>query len=113
MLVRRPWFVFLFGSLVALSVVFAVSADAQISPISVAQPRINLNFDETSMVPLRGNVHPLAQTKFDSGPAPVSMPASRLHLVLMRSTQQEADLHISSVCSRRKLAELSQVPEHR
>ncbi len=73
-------------------VIFTLSAAGQVLQDSAAQPRIRLAVDEASVVPLRGNVHPLAQARFDLGPAPVSMPAGRLLLVLTRSTQQEADL---------------------
>jgi hypothetical protein len=59
---------------------------------SSPRPRITRTIDESSLVTLHGNTHPLAQWKFDQGPAPVSMPANRLLLVLARSTEQEADL---------------------
>jgi len=62
-------------------------------PSSSLQPRITSVIDESSLATLHGNTHPLAQPKFDQGPAPASMPASRLILVLARSTQQEAALH--------------------
>jgi hypothetical protein len=48
--------------------------------------------DESRLVTLSGNIHPLAQPAFDQGPAPAGMSASRLLLVLQRSAQQEADL---------------------
>jgi trimeric autotransporter adhesin len=48
--------------------------------------------DESSLVTLYGNTHPLAQAKFDRGPAPLSMQANRLLMVLARSKQQEAEL---------------------
>ena len=92
MLDRRLWFVFLLGLLVAYPVVFTASAGAQVSPHPAVQPRITGTIDESSLATLRGNVHPLAQGGFDTGPAPVSIPASRVLLVLSRSTQQEADL---------------------
>ena len=59
---------------------------------SASQPRIAGAIDESSLVTLRGNIQPLAQPKYDQGPAPVSMPANRLLLILSRSTQQEAEL---------------------
>jgi len=59
---------------------------------SSSQTRIVSVIDESKLVTLRGNTHPLAQSKYDLGPASVSMPASRLVLVLARSTQQEAAL---------------------
>ncbi|HEY6446183.1 MAG TPA: Ig-like domain repeat protein [Acidobacteriaceae bacterium] len=80
----------------AIAIGFAFSyvsvAAAQTAIASSAQPRISAAIDESSLVELRGNVHPLAQSRFDLGPVASSMPASRLFLVLNRSTQQEADL---------------------
>jgi hypothetical protein len=70
----------------------ADTASVQGLPNSNLQARITGAIKESSLVTLHGNTHPLAQTKFDLGPAPVSMPASRLILVLARSTQQEAAL---------------------
>jgi hypothetical protein len=70
----------------------AVPAAALGLPQASSQPRITAAIDESSLTTLRGNTHPLAQAKYDRGPAPGSMPASRLILVLARSTRQEADL---------------------
>ncbi len=78
--------------LLTLSGFFAASAGSQTSPQSTPQPRIIRPINQSSMVTLRGNTHPLALPKYDQGPAPASMPASRLVLVLARSQQQEADL---------------------
>jgi len=55
-------------------------------------PRITGAIDESSLVTLHGSTHPLAQAKFDRGPAPLSMQANRLLMVLARSKQQEAEL---------------------
>jgi hypothetical protein len=62
------------------------------STSTVAQQRIVAPIDESLRVTLTGNTHPFAQPRYDRGPAPASMPAGRLLLVLKRSTQQEADL---------------------
>jgi hypothetical protein len=70
----------------------AETADIQGLAGSAVQPRITHAINESSLVTLRGNTHPLAQSKFDLGPAPLAMPASRLILVLARSTEQEAAL---------------------
>ncbi len=70
----------------------AVSALAQVPRSVEAQSRITTAINDSSLVALRGNVHPLVRASLDNGPAPVSMPASRMLLVLSRSTQQEADL---------------------
>jgi hypothetical protein len=54
--------------------------------------RVTGAIDESRLVTLSGNIHPLAQPAFDQGPAPAGMTAGRLLLVLQRSAQQEADL---------------------
>src|SRR5262249_22568415 len=66
----------------------ACAAQAQ----STSRQLIAHTVDESSLTTLRGNVHPLAQSRFDRGPAPVSMPLQRLVLVLRRSPQQERAL---------------------
>src|SRR5579863_8764936 len=54
--------------------------------------RIVDRVDENSLVTLRGNTHPLAQSQFDRGPAPPDLPMARMLLVLKRSDAQEAAL---------------------
>ena len=90
--VSRSLFVLSSTFLLSYSLSITLPAGAQSLPHSYAQPRIAKAIDESSLVTLHGNTHPLAQPSFDHGPAPVSMPANRLLLVLARSTQQEADL---------------------
>ncbi|MGA2170635.1 MAG: Ig-like domain repeat protein [Terracidiphilus sp.] len=91
-IVRRPLLVFFSPFLLAYSLSLPVPTGAQGVPHSSIQPRITGPIDESSLVTLRGNTHPFAQPRFDLGPAPASMLASRMLLVLTRSTQQEADL---------------------
>jgi subtilase family serine protease len=55
-------------------------------------PRITQAIDETNLVVLRGNTHPLARPEFDQGTAPMSLPMRRMLLVLQRSPEQEAAL---------------------
>ncbi len=58
---------------------------------SVAVPaRITQAIDETQLVPLKGNVHPLAQPEFDQGAVSDSMALNRMLLVLKRSVEQES-----------------------
>jgi Pro-kumamolisin, activation domain/Bacterial Ig-like domain (group 3)/Subtilase family len=53
--------------------------------------RITAPIDESQLVTLKGNVHPLAVHGVDQGPAPASNPTGRVLLVLRRSAaQQEA-----------------------
>jgi subtilase family serine protease len=59
---------------------------------SVVPSRIVAPVDESARVVLHGYVHPLANAANDRGVAPDSMPLSRMHLVLRRSSSQEAAL---------------------
>lgn len=62
---------------------------AQSQPaVRIAQP-----IDDSRRVTLKGNVHPLAQARYDRGAVPDSFPADRLLLLLQRSPEQEAALH--------------------
>jgi trimeric autotransporter adhesin len=56
---------------------------------SAARPLITRPVDESSLITLRGNVHPLARPQFDRGPAPVSLGAQRQLLVLKRPPERE------------------------
>jgi subtilase family serine protease len=48
--------------------------------------------DETELVTLKGNIHPLARTQFDRGAAPGSMPTGRIMMVLEGSAAQQRAL---------------------
>ena len=90
-LVQRPVPVLRAGAIAACAIFAVTTLQAQ----SLAQPlpsRITGIVDDSSRVTLQGNTHPFAQSRYDRGPAPISMPADRLLLVLKRSMQQEADL---------------------
>jgi hypothetical protein len=54
--------------------------------------RITQPVDDDSRVMLKGNVHPLAQARFDRGKVPDSFPASQMVLLLKRSAKREAAL---------------------
>src|SRR5579864_717891 len=56
------------------------------------QSRIVDRVDESVLITLRGNTHPLAQAQFDRGAAPPDLPLTRMLLVLKRSNAQEAAL---------------------
>ena len=71
-----------------LGSVFSLPALAQIP----ATPLVTQPIDETNLVTLRGNVHPLAQPRYDVGPADVSLPARQLMLLLNRPAEREAAL---------------------
>jgi subtilase family serine protease len=55
-------------------------------------PRITQSVEETSLVRLQGNVHPLAQAKYDQGVVSDVKLMSRMLLLLQRSEEQEPSL---------------------
>ena len=59
---------------------------------SAVQPRIVQALDETQLIVLKGNTHPLARLQYDRGAAPANLPMNRMLLVLQRSPEQEAAL---------------------
>lgn len=76
------------GTLPALLLCLCLNAIAQsVQPTN----RITVPIDESSRITLVGNVHPMAQARFDRGPAAASMATGRISLLLQRSaTQQQA-----------------------
>jgi subtilase family serine protease len=90
--IQRYLFVPLFALFLACPHSLTNPICAQDLPRSSELPRIARAIDESSLVALHGNTHPLAQATYDRGPAPFSMPTNRLLLVLARSTEQEAAL---------------------
>ncbi|MGH9644807.1 MAG: Ig-like domain repeat protein, partial [Terriglobales bacterium] len=61
--------------------------------IQAAVPtQITQAIDETQMVTLKGNVHPLARPEFDQGAVSDATPMNRMLLVLRRSPEQQAAL---------------------
>jgi subtilase family serine protease len=66
---------------------------ASAAPQSAAVPaRITQAIDETQLVTLKGNVHPLVRAAFDQGAVVDSMPMNRMLLMLKRSMEQESAL---------------------
>lgn len=68
---------------------FAACAQAQSAP---ARGRIHEPIDNARRVRLAGQTHPLAQPRFDRGPAPNSLPMNHMLLLLKRSPEQETEL---------------------
>jgi len=62
------------------------------SQATYSAPRINAAVDDSKLTVLRGNTHPLAQAKYDRGPAPANLPMQHMLLVLQRSPAQQAAL---------------------
>src|SRR5207244_7217682 len=77
---------------------FAAQSNPQAaSPSSIVQTpavaaRITQAIDETQLVRLKGNVHPLARPEFDQGAVSDATPMKRMMLLLQRSPEQEAAL---------------------
>jgi Pro-kumamolisin, activation domain/Bacterial Ig-like domain (group 3) len=72
----------------ALILTLCAFGPAQTAPAS----RITQPINDAVRVPLKGNVHPLAQARFDLGTVSDSFPASRMLLLLRRSPEREAAL---------------------
>jgi len=58
----------------------------------VVPARITQAIDETQLVRLKGNVHPLARPQFDQGAVSDATPMKRMLMLLQRSPEQEAAL---------------------
>jgi Pro-kumamolisin, activation domain/Bacterial Ig-like domain (group 3) len=58
----------------------------------IAAPRITQAIDESRLIVLQGNTHPLARREFEGGEAPSSLALNRMLLVLGRSPEQESAL---------------------
>jgi subtilase family serine protease len=86
----------------SLAILFAfpgsrVSAQTKLDSASATQAgalpaRITQAIDETQLMTLKGNVHPLARPEFDKGAVPSSQPMKRMLLLLQRSPEQQAAL---------------------
>ena len=80
-----------------LSTAWAFPAAAQTNDAAASQTtsrpaRITQAIDEKQLVILKGNVHPLAQPKFDLGAVSDAQPLDRMLLLLQRAPEQEAAL---------------------
>jgi subtilase family serine protease len=64
----------------------------QSSPTTPVRAHVTQPVDVQNLVPLRGNVHPLARAEYDRGVAPDDLPMQRMLLVLRRADDQEAAL---------------------
>jgi hypothetical protein len=70
----------------------AQTNDATAPQLSSRPARITQAIDEKQLVLLRGNVHPLAQPRFDQGAVSDAQPLDRMLLLLQRAPEQEAAL---------------------
>lgn len=71
---------------------FVIAISVSLPAQTIPQSRIMTSIEESHLVTLRGNVHPLARAGFDRGPAAASTPTGRLLLLLQRSAAQEQAL---------------------
>jgi len=61
-------------------------------PQTPASPLVTKLIDEANLVTLHGNVHPLAQARYDRGAVPDALPAGRVLLLLNRPAERETAL---------------------
>lgn len=73
------------GCFLLAPLVFSASAQTVLS-------RITTDVNNGKLQTLSRNVHPLARTEFDAGPASADLPMNRMLMVLSRSPAQETDL---------------------
>ena len=73
-------------------VLFAAVAASLAVAQTLSGSRITQAIDDQQRVTLKGNVHPLAQARFDQGVVADSFPAERMLMLLQRSPEQEAAL---------------------
>jgi hypothetical protein len=87
---RKPHLRFTASCVRLLFIAFTLAAGirAQALPTRLVTQVI----DDGKTVPLRGTVHPLAQSRFDRGAVPNSFPAERMLLMLHRPPDREAGL---------------------
>ncbi len=74
----------------SLAILLLVMGGLTSAQTSNVQRRITQPIDETALVVLKGNTHPLARQEFDRGAAPGSLPMNRMLLVLRHTPEQEA-----------------------
>src|SRR5438445_1566295 len=55
--------------------------------------RMTAAADDSRLVALKRNTHPLARPEFDQGAVSPALQINRMQLVLTRSAQQESELH--------------------
>jgi trimeric autotransporter adhesin len=102
---RRSFYaprIFVWAAIASLAAVTALDAQAQSNALvqPVVASRLTQPVEESSLVTLKGTVHPLANAKNDAGEAPADMQLTRVQLRLTRGPDQEsalqqliADLH--------------------
>src|SRR5690348_6939762 len=81
-----------FAFLCASPLLFAQSPQQAHALESSRQARIVQSIRNDKLATLHGNVHPMARAQNDRGALPLTQPVTRMHLLLQRSSAQEAAL---------------------
>ncbi len=81
------------GKVLAVCAACLFFAQIALAQSTAVAPRITQVVDDTKLVTLKGNTHPMARAEFDRGAVSDSLPMERLLLVLQRSDAQESALH--------------------
>lgn len=82
----------LHAELLCCAFVFLIVPALSFAQSNTAAPRITQAINNSQMVVLQGNTHPLARPAYDRGAAPGDLPMQHMLLLLKRSPQQEAAL---------------------
>ncbi|MGA8236520.1 MAG: hypothetical protein WB918_08375, partial [Candidatus Sulfotelmatobacter sp.] len=67
------------GPLRCLTLFYAITSSLALAQ-SLPTPLVTQQIDDRIRVSLQGNVHPLAQSRYDQGAVPDSFPAERMFL---------------------------------
>ena len=78
--------------LLTLLAFLSVGALATPAQTNQARSMVTQPVNESQMIMLHGNTHPLARAEFDQGVAPANLPMENVQLVLKRTPEQEAAL---------------------
>src|SRR5258708_4811232 len=78
-------------TLIFISLLFA-PLDLSVAQNAAPPPRIVQSINDSQLVTLKGNVHPLARPEFDRGLVPSDFNLNRMLLALKRSSEQEVAL---------------------
>jgi len=94
---RIPWsklfFLFILAGFAAVALHAQSHVQTHSGPATAAPPRITAEADDSNLVTLEGNKHPLATAANDQGAAPASLELGRAILMLKSSSAQQAALN--------------------
>lgn len=79
-------------ALIIPAVCFLIYSGLASAQQTYVRPLVSQPVNESQLVRLKGNTHPLALPRFDVAAAPADLPMQRMMLILKRSPDQEADL---------------------